>query len=359
MRRALRLAEKGRGKVSPNPLVGAVVVRRGRIVGEGAHLELGGPHAEVNAFAAAGGRSRDATLFVTLEPCTHHGRTPPCTDAVLRSGVRRLVCAVEDPDERVRGGSGLARLREAGLDVEVGLLGAEAERQNAAYLKHRRTGLPLVILKLAQTLDGRIATATGESRWITSESARRHAHRWRSWVDAIAVGAGTVLADDPRLTVRHVRGRDPRRMVVDGRLRVTPEAQIFNPGDGTILVTSRQTPKPKRDAFAAGGTAVWAFSDRDGCIDLKKPLARAGREGMTSLLIEGGPILAAAALRQRLVDRVMIYVAPSLMGEGLATLGDLGVKLPGDVVRLESTRLQRLGPDFLITGDVRYPCSPD
>ncbi len=358
MRRALRLAERGRGKVSPNPLVGAVVVRRGRVVGEGAHLELGGHHAEVHAFAAAGERAREATLFVTLEPCAHQGRTPPCIDTVLRSGVRRLVCAMEDPDERVRG-EGLARLREAGLDVEVGLLGAKAERQNAAYLKHRRTGLPLVILKLAQTLDGRIATVSGESRWITGAASRRHVHRWRSWVDGIAVGAGTVLADDPRLTVRHVRGRNPRRLVVDGRLRVSPEARIFHPGDGAILVTSRETPKRKRAAFTAGGTAVWTFSERDGSIDLKKPLMRAAREGMTSLLIEGGPQLAASALRQQVVDQVMIYVAPALMGEGMGAIGDLGVQLPSEVARLEGARIQRLGADFLITGEVSYSCSPD
>ena len=358
MRRALRLAERGRGKVSPNPLVGAVVVRRGRVVGEGAHLELGGPHAEVRAFANAGDRARDATLFVTLEPCAHQGRTPPCTEAVLQAGVRRLVCAMEDPDQRVQG-QGLTRLRDAGLEVEVGLLGAQAQRQNAAYLKHRRTGLPLVILKLAQTLDGRIATVSGESRWITGASSRRHVHRWRSWVDGIVVGAGTVLADDPRLTVRHVRGRNPRRLVVDGRLRVSPDSRIFQPGDGAILITSRETSKRKRARFAAGGTAVWTYADRDGIIDLKKPLSRAAREGMTSLLVEGGPQLAASALRQRLIDQVMLYVAPSMMGEGMGAIGDLGVRFPSEAVRLEGARIQRLGEDFLITGDVSYTCSPD
>ena len=357
MRRALRLAERGRGRVSPNPMVGAVLVRRGRIVGEGAHLQVGGPHAEVNAFAAAGERSKGATLYVTLEPCSFAGRTPPCTDAVLKSGVRRLVCAMEDPDQRVRG-SGLKRLRAAGLDVEVGLLGERAERLNAAYLKHRRSGLPLVILKLAQTLDGRIATVAGKSQWITGQAARKHAHRWRSWVDGIVTGAGTVLADDPQLTVRHVRGRNPRRLVVDGRLRVTPEARVFAE-TGTILITSNSASARKRKAFAEAGAEVWSFPARGHRVDLKKALARAAEADMTSLIIEGGRDLAASVLHQRLVDQVMIYVAPSLMGDGLGGIGDLGVTHPDEVVRLDQVRTRRLGADLLITADVRYPCSPD
>ena len=191
MRRALRVAERGRGKVSPNPLVGAVVVRDDRIVGEGAHLQVGGPHAEVNAFAKAGESSHGADLYVTLEPCSFHGRTPPCAEAVLAAGIKRIYCAIPDPDERVAGKS-FAKLKEAGLEVEVGLCKAEARRLNAAYIKHRTQGLPLVLLKLAQTLDGRIAAQGGDARWITGEEARRHVHRWRSWVDAVIVGAGTV-----------------------------------------------------------------------------------------------------------------------------------------------------------------------
>ncbi|MFH1572012.1 MAG: bifunctional diaminohydroxyphosphoribosylaminopyrimidine deaminase/5-amino-6-(5-phosphoribosylamino)uracil reductase RibD, partial [Gemmatimonadota bacterium] len=223
MRRALRLAERGRGQVSPNPLVGAVVTRGSAVVGEGAHRHFGQAHAETEALARAGSAARGATLYVTLEPCAHHGHTPPCADAVVAAGVARVVCALQDPDPRVAG-RGLERLRAAGIAVEVGLCQAAAEEQNAAFLKHRHTGRPLVLLKLGQSLDGRIATRTGASRWITGEAARRHAHRWRSWVDAVAVGAGTVLADDPRLNVRLVRGRDPRPLVVDGRLRVSPEA---------------------------------------------------------------------------------------------------------------------------------------
>jgi diaminohydroxyphosphoribosylaminopyrimidine deaminase/5-amino-6-(5-phosphoribosylamino)uracil reductase len=357
MRRALRLALKGRGKVSPNPLVGAVVARGGRVVGEGAHLQDGGPHAEVRAFAQAGSRSRGATLYVTLEPCAHQGRTPPCTEAVLRSGVRRVVCALEDPDPRVQG-RGIARLREAGLQVEVGLGREEAERQNAAYLKHRRTGRPLVVLKLAQSLDGRIATAEGDSRWISGEEARALVHRWRSWADAVMVGAGTVLADDPRLDARLARGRSPRPVVVDGRLRVPLQAQVFQ-RPGAVLVTAQSAPAKQRRAFAAQGVEVWAFPARRGQLDLEQVLERAGGEGMTSILLEGGGQLAAAALRAGVVDQVRVFAAPLLIGEGIPAIGELGVRRLAQALRLEEVSLRRLGPDFLYTAEVRYPCSPD
>ncbi|MBI2504783.1 MAG: bifunctional diaminohydroxyphosphoribosylaminopyrimidine deaminase/5-amino-6-(5-phosphoribosylamino)uracil reductase RibD [Candidatus Latescibacteria bacterium] len=357
MRRALRLALKGRGKVSPNPLVGAVVVRQGRVVGEGAHLQDGGPHAEVHAFAAAGAQSQGATLYVTLEPCAHQGRTPPCTAAILAAGIRRVVCALEDPDPRVRG-KGIAQLRAAGLQVEVGLGREEAERQNAAYLKHRRTGLPLVILKLAQSLDGRIATAAGDTRWISGEKARTLVHRWRNWTDGVMVGAGTVLADDPLLDVRLVRGRPPRPLVVDGRLRAPLQARVFQ-RPGAVLVTAQSAPLATRRAFAAQGVEVWTFPSRAGRLDLRQVLERAGNEGLTSILLEGGGLLAAAALRARIVDQVRIFVAPCLIGEGVPAIGELGIRRLAQALRLEKVALRRLGPDLLYTAEVKYPCSPD
>lgn len=357
MRRALRLALKGRGKVSPNPLVGAVVVRGGRVVGEGAHLQVGGPHAEVHAFAAAGARSRGATLYVTLEPCAHQGRTPPCTAAVLAAGIRRVVCAMEDPDPRVRG-RGLAQLRRAGLQVEVGVGQEEAERQNAAYLKHRRTGQPLLILKLAQSLDGRIATAGGDTRWISGEQSRALVHRWRSWSDGVMVGAGTVLADDPQLDVRLVRGPSPRPLVVDGRLRAPLRARVFQ-RPGAVLITAHSAPAKTRRAFEAQGVEIWTFPARAGRLDLRQVLARAGSEGLTSILLEGGGQLAAAALRARAVDQVRIFVAPCLIGEGIPAVGDLGIRRLAEALRLERVALRRLGPDLLYTAEVVYPCSPD
>ncbi len=355
MRRALRLAARARGRVSPNPTVGTVIVDGdGQIVGEGYHQQVGGPHSEANALRDAGGLARGSTVYCTLEPCAHHGRTPPCADALIEAGIRRLVCSLEDPDPRVAG-QGFARLRDAGVEISVGLCADAAQQQNAGYLHHRRYGRPRVWLKLAQTLDGRIATRTGASKWITGDASRRHAHRWRSWMDMVAVGAGTVIADDPALTVRHVRGPDPRALVVSGRLSCPPEAQLFSRA-GTVLATSA------RDAqqiarFSASGTDVWSFEALDGQIDLTELVQKAGEEMITSLLIEGGRSLASAALRAGIVDEVMIYVAPRLMGEGVASIGDLGVNVVDESVQLVDISTRRLGDDILYTGKVAS-CSP-
>lgn len=356
MRRALRLAERGRGRVSPNPMVGAVLVRDGAVVGEGAHRRYGEAHAEAEALARAGEAARGATLYVTLEPCAHHGNTPPCADAVIAAGVRRAVCAMDDPDPRVAG-RGLQRMRRAGIEVEVGLCRERAESQNAAFLKHRTSGCPLVLLKLGQSLDGRIATRTGASRWITSEAARRHAHRWRTYVDVIAVGAGTVLADDPQLSARLARGRDPRPLVVDGRLRVSAQARIFG-GERPILVTGASVPEARLRPFVERGVEVWPLPDEGGHIDLGAVVQAAGQRQITSLLVEGGRTLAAGALRERIVDEVMLYVAPLLIGEGIAGIGDLGVDQLEEALHLDRVRTRRLGPDLLVTAKVRYPCSP-
>ncbi len=357
MQRALRLADKGRGRVSPNPLVGAVVVYDGEIIGEGAHLQVGSVHAEVNALRELGTRARGATLYVTLEPCSFHGRTPPCCEAVIDAGIARVVCALEDPDKRARG-SGFKRLEEAGIRVDVGLLASEASRRNAPYLKHRRTGLPWVVLKLAQSLDGNIATSSGDSRWISGEPSRRLVHRWRSWVDAVMVGAGTVGKDDPQLTVRRVRGRDPRVIVVDGRLGVPCSAQVFQRG-GTVVATLASCPAARRAAYADLGVEVWSFASTAERIDLRQLLMKAGENEITSVLVEGGAKLAAAALADRVVDEVMIFLAPLLLGDGVASIGQLGIKRVDDGIRLDRVRTRRVGEDMLLTGEVRYPCSPD
>lgn len=357
MRRALRLADKGRGRVSPNPLVGAVVVRDGEIIGEGAHLRVGSGHAEVNALRDLGSRARGATLYVTLEPCSFHGRTPPCCEAVIAAGIARVVCALEDPDHRVRG-AGFKRLEEAGIRVEVGLLAVEVSQRNAPYLKHRRTGLPWVLLKLAQSLDGNIATAAGDSRWISGQSSRRLVHRWRSWVDAVMVGAGTVGKDDPQLTVRQVRGRHPRAIVVDGQLNAPPSAQVFQ-RRGTVLATLSSCPAARRAAYADQGVEVWPFAPAAQRIDLRQLLAKAGEREITSVLLEGGAGLAAAALADRVVDEVMIFLAPLLLGDGVASIGPMGIDRVDEGIRLDRVRTRRVGEDILLTGEVRYPCSPD
>lgn len=359
MRRALRLAARGRGRVSPNPMVGAVIVdAAGQVAGEGYHRQVGGPHAEAHALAAAQDRARGAVLYCTLEPCTVRGRTPPCADAVVAAGISRLVCALPDPDERVSG-RGFQMLRDAGIEVDIGVGADAAAELIAAYLHHRRTGRALMTLKLGQTLDGRIATRAGQSRWITSDAARRHAHRWRSWVDGIMVGAGTVRTDDPALTVRHVRGRDPRPIVVDGRLRCPPDSKVFA-GRQPVLVTSLDHSPQALRPFVDIGVEIWAFPAFEGIIDLQQVAARCGQADMTQVIIEGGRTLAAAALAAGAVDDVMIYQAPRFLGgDAVAAIGGLGIDSLETTPRLTGVRTKRLAEDLLITGRVASACLQD
>jgi diaminohydroxyphosphoribosylaminopyrimidine deaminase/5-amino-6-(5-phosphoribosylamino)uracil reductase len=348
MRRALRLAAKGRGRVSPQPLDGALLVQQGDIVGQAARTTADGPSAVAQALQKAGAQAQGATLYTPLEPDA---------EQLCGAGVERLVCALEDPALAKRGRQFRA-LRQAGIRVEIGLLATEAARLNAVYLKYQRTGRPWVVLKLAQTLDGRIATHSGDSRWITGEKARTHAHRWRSWVDAIMIGAGTVLADDPRLTVRHVKGHNPRPLVIDGRLRVSPQAQVFARPD-TVLVTdvahTHQTLRP----FSERGVQLWPFCTGAAGIDLQEVMQRAAAEEITSILIEGGGRLAAAALDARIVDQVMIFIAPRILGEGIAAVADLRIINIAQALNLTDVHIRRLGVDLLYTAEVSYPCSPD
>ena len=357
MQRALTLARRARGRANPNPTVGAVVVNGGRIVGEGVTSPVGGPHAEINAFAKAGKKARGATLYVTLEPCAFQGRTPPCCDAVIDAGIREVHCALRDPDPRVDG-RGIAHMKRHGITVETGLLNKQAAQLHAAYITHRTQQRPHTILKLAQTLDGRIAARGGDARWITGEASRRHAHRWRSYVDAIAVGANTLLCDNPQLSVRHVRGRSPRPIAIDGRLRAHPNAQLFA-RPGAVLATSQRSPAAKRQAIAAAGAAVWTFPTRGGRIDLSDFARRAAEEHITSLIVEGGGQLAAAFLQAQLVDQVHIYLAPRIMGEGVAAIADLRIQRIADSLTLRNVHTRKLGADLLYTAEVEYPCSQE
>ena len=362
MRRALRLAVRGLGQVSPRPLTGAVLVRDGRIVGEGACLINGGESAEVGALRQAGNRARGADLFINIEPGT--GKDPGdqspgqmSAEVLAAAGVCRVFCAVSDPDPWNRG-RWAGRLRRTGVEVEVGMLAAEAAGLNAAYIKHRRSGLPWTVLKLAQSLDGRIATRDGDARWITGPRARAYGHRWRSRLDAVLVGANTVLADDPRLDVRLVRGRNPVPVVLDGRLRVTPGQRLFT-RPGTVLITSDAHADRRLRPFVERGARVWRFPARQGRLDLSQVFRRLGREGFGSLLVEGGGQVAAAVLKARLVDRMLVFVAPRLLGEGVAAVGDLDILRVKDSIGLGDGKIRRLGPDLLYTAEVKYPCSLD
>lgn len=350
MRLALALARRGEGTTSPNPTVGAVVVREGAVVGRGFTQPVGGPHAEVEALDEAGGRAAGATLYVTLEPCSHHGRTPPCADLILSRGVPRVVCAMVDPDPRVSG-RGIERLRRAGVEVAVGVLEVEARRRNAFYIKHRTTGLPFVILKLAQSLDGRIATASGDSRWITGEAARGRAHLLRSRVDGVLVGVGTVLADDPRLTVRRVAGRDPARIVVDSALRVPEMARVFGPGR-TIVATTEVADEGRSRRLRERGAEVWRLPSAEGRVDLRALMAELGRQGFLSVVVEGGAAVAASALKAGLVDQAQVFIAPRVIGAGLGAVGDLGIEKVAEGVRLTDVEIERVGDDLLYTANV-------
>jgi diaminohydroxyphosphoribosylaminopyrimidine deaminase/5-amino-6-(5-phosphoribosylamino)uracil reductase len=352
MRLALELAEFGEGNVHPNPLVGAVVVKDGKAIGRGYHRQFGGPHAEIFALDEAGEASRDATLYVTLEPCCHHGKTPPCTDRILASGVRRVVVAVRDPNPEVDGG-GIACLREAGIEVTEGVLQEEAERQNEIFFTYARLRRPFVQLKLAVSADGRIAAKTGDSQWISSEASRAEAHRLRRKFMSVLVGVQTVLNDDPLLTVRHVVGPDPVPVVLDRRGRTPPTARLLGAHPSPIVVTATM-PAGLEARLRSVGARVWRLSDDAGWIDLPRLLADLFKEGIDSVLIEGGGETAAAFLNAGRVDKVSLFIAPILIGGrgAVPAVGGAGVERVADALRLEHVTAEWFGPDLLYTG---YP----
>jgi len=354
MRRALRLAEKGRGRTSPNPMVGAVIVARREIVGQDYHHRAGEPHAEILALDAAGARARGATLYVTLEPCCHiRKRTPPCVPTLIHSGLKRIVVAMPDPNPLVKR-RGVARLRQAGIEVSVGCLGEEAERLNEIYVHWVRTGRPFVIMKAAMTLDGKIATANGQSKWISGEEARRQVHRLRSQVDAVMVGIGTVLQDDPELTARLVdrHARQPLRVILDSRLRIPLRARVLSQARqaGVLIATTRHAPPSRIAALKQRGAEVLILPAEHGNVSLKACLTTLGRQGITSLLLEGGSEVNASALRSGLLDRLQLYVAPALLG-GQDAKGLIGGASPASISAswpLNDLQVQQVGKDLLI-----------
>jgi diaminohydroxyphosphoribosylaminopyrimidine deaminase / 5-amino-6-(5-phosphoribosylamino)uracil reductase len=316
MRRALELAERGRWTVSPNPLVGCVLVRDGQVVGEGWHVHAGGPHAEAAALDAAGGRARGATAFVSLEPCNHEGRTGPCARALVDAGVTRVVAATADPNPDAAGGADA--LRAAGVTVEIGLLAEEARRQNEVFFHGLGAGRPFVTVKVAVSLDGRVAAADGTSQWLTGPGARERAHRLRAEADAILVGSGAVLADDPRLTVRldGYRGRQPVRVVLDRRGRTRAAHRVHDRSAPTLLVVGRACDAGARAAIANSGVAVAEIDDTATDGGLRQLLAVLWDRRVRSVLVEGGGTVAGAFVAEGLVERLVLHVAPVLLGEG-------------------------------------------
>ena len=357
MRRALELAEGVLGSTSPNPAVGCVIVGDGEILGEGATQPPGGPHAEIVALRAAGARARGATAWVTLEPCSHHGRTPPCADALIEAGVAAVHAAFTDPDPAVAG-RGIGRLRDAGIEVTVGEGEGESRRLLEGYVKHRTTGLPFVIIKFAATLDGKIAAASGDSRWVAGEAARAWAHEHlRTRVDAIICGVNNVLLDDPELTSRPggaLAGRQPLRIVADSRGRTPLEARVLGPGAKTVIATTGESPAEWRAALAArGAEALVLPADESGRVDLHALTAELGRRGVLTLLVEGGGVLHASFLGAGLADKVHAIIAPKIVGGSAypAVAGE-GAARMADAWALRDVAVERLGDDVLITGYV-------
>lgn len=336
MQRALALARQGLGKTSPNPVVGAVLVRNDRIVAEGWHKRAGGPHAEV--FALRGTNTRGATLYVTMEPCSTWGKTPPCTEAIIAAGVKRVVVAALDPNPK-HNGRGLPVLRRAGIRVESGLLADEATALNEAFNKCITTGIPLVTAKAAMSLDGKIATRTGDSKWITSEAARREAHKLRASVDAIMIGANTVIRDDPQLTVRHgVRGRQPWRVVIDGRGRCSRTAKLFRDAyrERTIMLTTSSSSAAWRRNLSQSGAHVFIVRGSGGRLNLRTALRVLGKLDITSVLAEGGGELLGSLFDARLVDKVALFYAPIVIGgrDAVLAVGGKGSPRVKNSVRL-------------------------
>jgi diaminohydroxyphosphoribosylaminopyrimidine deaminase/5-amino-6-(5-phosphoribosylamino)uracil reductase len=351
MKRALAAAARFEGKTSPNPPVGAVFVKDGHIIAEGAHEGPGSPHAEVSALTSCAVDVRGADLYVTLEPCSHHGRTPPCTDALIDSGVRRVFIGMEDPNPDVRGG-GARILRDAGIEVVVEGMGRKIGQFYEAYTKFVTKKTPFVTLKAALTLDGKIATAAGDSRWISSDASRRFVHRMRAKSDAVMVGIGTAKKDDPLLTVRMTRGRDPRRVIVDPDLAMPPDARMFSEGSGTVIIGAAQDADRKAagDLNARGAEIVYVPREDDGRLSIEALLVEIAKRNVMRLLVEGGANIFTYFITRAIFDKIVFIYAPKILtgGDGLGlTVGPCPEKI-ADAVMVSEMTVRRLGDDFIV-----------
>ena len=355
MKLALEMAGTAKGKTNPNPMVGAVIVKDGEIVGTGIHRKAGEPHAEVHAFRMAGGHAKGATLYVTLEPCSHYGKTPPCAILVKESGVKRVVVAMEDPNPQVAG-RGIRLLREAGIEVEVGVLEEEAKRLNERFVHNMLTGRPFVISKTAMTLDGKIAAYNGHSKWVTGEEARKHVHELRKQSDAILVGIGTVLADNPRLTTRlEAGGKNPVRVILDSALRIPLEALVTDCTEASTWIAAASDADPvKAKALQEKGLEIILLSKDKNGLDLRELLTRLYEKGITDIIVEGGSQINSAFLREGLIDKFLVYIAPKILGglHSLSPFAGSDVEGMDEAVGIHIEKIEQYGEDLCLTA---YP----
>ena len=355
MKLAVNLAGKAKGRTSPNPLVGAVIVRRGKIVGKGYHHRAGEPHAEINAISDAGINATDSDLYLNLEPCDHYGRTPPCTEAIIKSGIRRVFVGMEDPNPRVSG-RGINKLIAHGIKVETGILKKDCRKLNEVYIKYITTKFPFVVLKTAMSLDGKMATKEGDSRWITNEKSRRFVHKLRGEMDGVMVGIGTVLKDDPFLTCRlnQKSEKNPTRIVVDSKLRIPLQANILSSGSSAkaVIATTRLAPRQKIKQIEDLGVRVLIVEDTDSRVNLKRLMKKLGEMEITGLLIEGGSALNTSALEEGIVDKIFFFYAPKIIGgeKALPVLGGKGSEKMDDVLLVKNIKTKKFDDDFLIEG---------
>lgn len=353
MRQALTIAQYAAGRTSPNPLVGAVIVKDGRIVGQGWHRQAGTPHAEIHALAQAGELAKDATIYVTLEPCSHHGRTGPCADALIQAGIKKVVVAMTDPNPLVAG-NGLQRLRAAGIEVVEGVLASEAAKLNEVFIKWISTGFPFAVLKTAMSLDGKIAAHTGHSKWITGSQAREYVHKLRDTYDGILVGIGTVLADNPNLTTRlPERGQNPVRIIVDSKARTPLTANVVTDKQApTIIAVSTAAPMERIEALRRQGVEVLVLENSAAGVNLRQLFKVLAERRITSVLVEGGATINAALLAANLIDKVHCFIAPKILGGKTAPtpVGGIGVETVDQSIMLEDLTTQLIGADVLISG---------
>lgn len=346
---ALKLAEKGRGYVSPNPLVGCVIVKRGKVVGKGYHKKYGEEHAEINALKSAGKKANNATMYVNIEPCSHWGKTSPCTEKIVEAGIREVIVGMEDPNPLV---DGYKELKFRGLKTRIGILRDQAKKLNEAYIKYMKTKKPFVILKLAMSLDGKIATSTGDSKYITGREARKYVHELRNETDAVMVGINTVIRDNPLLDSRLVKGKNPVKVIVDSTLKISERAKVLKDPSKVIIATTQKAAKNKIEKLQHKGIRVVILKPKKGLVDLKELIKELGTSEVASVMIEGGAELSGNAIKEGIVDKVLIFTAPKIIGNGVDPIKNLGIKKVNKAIKLKNISTKKIGKDLLVEGNI-------